>query len=742
MDEERAPQPREEGPSWFWLAALLPALLWVWPALANDPFPRLTGTGLVALGLAPAALGALVWPATRALGWSGFLLFAALAFGWLAGALGEPTDTFELRRAGIAYGTALAAFAVGARLSSTGLSRLGRAWTVLAAVGLVHAMASAWEDPSAWTGRLGNTGLLSQATLPGALFGLCFLLWGRGAWRGLGALVWLAYLLHALRVPVLAGVLASSGATILIALRPSLSTGMRGLALVLALVSPFLLRGSDAGMRERTTQETDTAAVPRSLEADLGGVEVRRRIWGSLLVCLADRPWTGLGPGQFATNYPPYRDPAEVALSRGGPCSSADTEVEHAHNDALHGLAELGLPAGTAWVGFLLCVLVIGLRSLRTGNPTEAAAAVALLGLWINGLFHAPWMTNPATYLGFVLAGHLVTRRHEPRPRLGRFSLARPLALAGLIAAWFSVPLVLHGAALGDYIASAMRIEALAQEPTNTTASELQAELARARRAVDRALQVQGDSVPARILRARLTEEVEDWRSLLALRPNSLDVHDQIGFLEARRGRLEDAHRAWLRALELSPGQARLLRSLARIEYEIDLRSEADARLDELERNGCLDPEWLASLTSDLLLRGKTIAGLMLLGRSDPTLRNADPNQFYVLAQELEQAGAERRAAGLRSLAQRLWAREHAARGDYATAVRSYRQALAPTRVLVPEGALSLRLELAAAELAANRAQETLERLKGLEFDPNAWSELPEWSRRILAARGAYGEDL
>jgi hypothetical protein len=90
--------------------------------------------------------------------------------------------------------------------------------------------------------------------------------------------------------------------------------------------------------------------------------------------------------------------------------------------------------------------------------------------------------------------------------------------------------------------------------------------------------------------------------------------------------------------------------------------------------------------------------------------------------------------------ARRGFAREHAAAGRWHDAVRLYRVALVPTTSLDPDGALPIRLELAAAALADGDEAEARERVAGTRPSAADWAGLPAWAGERLRATGWFDD--
>lgn len=127
------------------------------------------------------------------------------------------------------------------------------------------------------------------------------------------------------------------------------------------------------------------------------GVETgnqRLLIWQGTWRLIADRPWLGVGPGQFAATYPHY------AL----PDAWREPLLYHAHNTFLTTAAVLGIPALFLLAGTLARVL---LRPPSCRSPLPRAAWVSLLGGLAFGLVDAFWALDDLTYLTAFALAHL-----------------------------------------------------------------------------------------------------------------------------------------------------------------------------------------------------------------------------------------------------------------------------------------------------------------------------------------------
>ena len=727
-----------------WLLLLPPAAL-AWPGpgalLAGDPHPHLAGTGLAALAALPVVV-ALPWLGRGTAGRARGLLPLSLLWGLVAAGVlvDAPRDGFEARRMLVQASTWLVLFVGGALLEAPGRQLFNRALVVLSLAWTASALAGAalTRDPSALAGVLGNTGTLSQAALPGAAVGAWYVATRHGLFWALGLAAFACFVAHAGLAPVHAGslsllfvVLASSFLSPW-ARRSQVRSRMGMLAAVTAFSLVALGRlGAETPQEGATPAPADSTAVER---AELGGVEVRARIWASLPAALADHPLFGLGPGQFQAGYPPYRDPIEIELSRGGVCSELDTDVEHAHQDYLHLVAELGLGGGALWLLFLALAARASLAALRARDFSFIAAGAGATSLLVNALFHSPLNANPAaSSIAFVLLGTVLANAEPERGVVSRRAVAAASAV-GLLGAVLAWPLVTHGRALASFV------RAVEQDP------------AKAYEAARRALECAPRSAPARLVLARATpppveggdgaadERLRAWEAVLAVRPNDVEALTNAGVRHALSGRPDAARDSWERALRLSPTHARLRRNLAELELRHGRTERGLALVDALRADGC-DAEpgapWSAGLGTELVLHGRWDGGAQLLLGSP--LEVQLPEELFARADAPPPDAPPRWTKAMRALAHLLWSRQHVAAKNLPLAVKSMRHALTATRLGQPEGAPGARAEMAAVLSKAGRPAEAAGARAGLELDEGAWNALPAWAREALLADGFEG---
>ncbi len=631
---------------------------------------------------------------------------------WIS--LGAPTDTLEASRALLIL-IAGVALALGKLLAGASAGASRAAWSVIAIALLVPALLDAERG---YTGALGNTGNLSQGALAGAAAGVFVCLFDRGAWRALGACATLLFVVYTGRVPVLTGAvcLALALAAAAIALRGSArrACAVAALLALLALAHPWRA----AQPAQAPASAPQPASVRVAPAGDTGGGLVRWYVLcGSLRLARAN-PWTGVGPGQFAARFPPYRDPREIELSSHQRRVENETEVEHPHDDWVLPFVEGGIAGGLATLVFLAGVLWIAFARLARPEPL----AVAALALLANAAAHGTLSFDAnSSSLAAVVFGALLAREQAPVAGWAR----RFLPLAALALCIVQAPrawqMVQHGQAL-----SALGSLDLANGSLE--------------RAVDRALEACPDSVPALSLRARWAPAAQRdpalaealWQSVLALRPNRFEAWMQLGTLEARQGRRAEALSAFTHAGGLDPEHPGLLQNFVTLQAELGQGAAALAALDALQATHPATPVWIAERGARAWLAGHESAARDLFARSGVFTLPDAPGLCLAQSKERNQRGDALFADCLESAAQRGWAREHAARAAWAEAARNYRQELRVSARYEPEGARSVRLELAAALVLAEKVDEARALLAELAPSARELQELPAWAQGKL----------
>lgn len=686
------------------LAALLPALLIALPAplswLEGDPWPQYSMAALALVGsTAMLIMLAARRPERVPRGAMTVLLPLALATFW--DVLGAPSDRLEFTRALAVLLAGSASFLVVALLPARGLRVYLRGLCVISVLLLLSALA----DPA---GVLGNSGSLSHMALGGAGIGLWLLLEGSKPERVLGGAALGLFLAHAARAPVLAGSLAlltgiGTAWLLMPRWRKTWTLPIAALLTLAALLTP-LLRISDATLPASSEQR-----APAVVSAgNTGGIGVRLSIWKASLPLIGDHPLTGVGPGQFAATFPPYRSVEEIERSSLGRTLAAETEVDHPHNDWIARLSELGLIGAAC----LLVLVMQALWTLQRERERTAPLIVASVALIANSCVHGVLSHDAgSSVIAMGLLGAVLSHPATPaRARslrvascllLGITSLELPRALAVLR----------HGSALSS----------LGRDQDATTLL----------RASERALEACPDSVHARALRAQVLADEAAWQAVLEQRPERFEAWMQTGNLRARAHDAGGAQQAFEHALRLDPWHPGLLENQLTLLSRTGTLTATQSALARLRARKSVRPEWLLDRARRAWLHGNEDCARWLYEEAALEPWPSGPDEAYGLFRARKQAEDAPAAEFFESVAQRGFARRNAEQGHYKEALRNYRQDLQLTGSAIPGGAPRVRWEFAACLLAQGERDKAQVALLGLA----PVSGLPDWAIRALESR-------
>lgn len=688
------------------------AMLWFGPRapLAGDPYPELTGAAIAAHLMVPALAWALLRRAAPRVAWIAPLL-AFVALGLASRWLHPPTDALEADRALLLTAAGVAALLTGASLRALGRAAFVRSSTIVALLALLPAL---FDERLRFAGILGNSGSTSEIAVIGAVAGAWLFAREESAWRWLGGATALAHALYCGLAPALSGVIVLGvGLLVTFAFTPQRRLALGGL-IVIACVA-------FGGARIATQSAAPSASS--AVVGNTGGLEVRQLIWRRSLSLIGDHAALGVGPGQFAAAFPPYRDPREIQLSsHGRTLRGVETEVEHAHNDVLQGFADTGIVGGLAWLVFLGAVAWKSWRALRERDETAGALAVMSLALLCNACAREPLLSNPASSIAaFAVFGALLGRPLTT-PRVLDW---RMLAIGAPIVALLALmPRVLsieaHGSMLTRYLETRrdeLLAYALAARPDAVDARELDA------------WRIASIDEPAAHKRL-----IDAWRKVLDLRPHRFGALMQLGGAYAKAGRFDEARATWKHAHALDPQHSGLAFNLALMEANAGAIDEAESWLERAQQpKAAVFAAWGVAALRELDLE----RGWQLLGRSDPRFAELTAERAHDIARNAREGLSDDLAKALEGSAHVTWARGHAAGQRYGDAVRSYRQA---KRCLVldaapdapPRWSASMQLEFAAALALDGKLDDARRELAGVEHGSREWLELPPWAGEAL----------
>jgi tetratricopeptide (TPR) repeat protein len=732
-----------------WLT-LLPAAWLAVPGPAGPlngvPTAVSAATGWTALAVLP-AIGVLALRRKPvAFAGSTLLLGVLVLASWSASRAGDP---FEARRVVVGLASALALCLCGASLGQAGRRVLLRGTALLSGLWLLGA---AFDHAGAFSGALGNTGATAQAALPGAVAGLVVFLSTPGRLRLAGAGAGFGFALYAGLVPVLSGALGLAAATtaLLLASRGRPNTARAARVMLLATFAAVLAFGAGRSWPSGSAApDSAPSATPVDSTRDLGGIEVRWRTWRAAPALLqGDALLLGIGPGQFAREFPPHRDPVERDLSSHGGLEPTPIEVEHAHNDWLEGLLEFGLLGGGAWLGLLLLTLVAAWRALRCEDLVRVGLGAAVVAGLAGAFVHASLLASPgAPAVLWPLFGALLAKTPGSGRGLTRRAAAFLPALAALLVVMRAGPawqFTRHGAALAR-LASAVHMNA---DGTAGLLPEL------AGPPIAAALRACPDSVVALEKRAEwqhaggasAEERMTTLARLLDARPYHFATLVNLGVMLTGERSFGQARALFERAAVVDPTSRVLRRNRLLLEYEsADQAGMLEAALGLLEsgRNEPLaDRAWLRGLAARLLLAGRPGHGVALMKLAEPELDLSSAERAYAVGKAYDgRADRQDLADGALALANQLWGRRHVQEGGYETAVRNYFQALDDARHYpdLPGGDTMGRLEYAAALTLAGKTDEAREQVRRAAPSLRQWSGLPTWAGQALLDAGLLG---
>jgi O-antigen ligase/tetratricopeptide (TPR) repeat protein len=715
------------------------------------------GVGIVALSAIPAALLAtLRGRGGRLLGLP--LFYIVLAFA--AYHLPRAADTFGAWRSVTGLAAAAGWAIAGTALGPGGRMVVARGLPVISLLLLAGALTT---DGGA---ALGNSGDFSEAALPGAILGAGLFLRGERLLSVLGLAVLGLFAMKVGAIPVYAGLLGLGAAALAAAIGMPLAGGdsdrrascARRLRLLLVALliglTPLGYRLATSGAEEAAPAEVLVAGRRDTAGADTttGGFAFRLKTWARVPTLLGVHAPLGAGPGQFQAAFPPFRDPAEIEASSFDRREPTPIEVEHAHNDPLTAVAELGYVGGGAFVLLLLLALVRSVKLIASGEDDQRDLALATVAVLANCTVNSPLLYGPvAPLIGFCLIGSVLGRDGSApsgeagaeRPRVLSDQwydrLAPGLALVALLLLTpRAVSLIRYGRAMAEVPDARIVLE--------DGREKLDAQ--RLRGILDRAGEHAPESpIVLETRRALLASEgapAEEQRAALDAwlmrRPHSFAALMNRGVLEARVGEYEAAERAFYRALLLDPGSPSLLQNLVRLGCDRRQPADVEEALQMLASIGRLDPAFVRRLALEKTLEGRLGVAAPLV-KSWRTAEGLDPidlddaNATY-RAQKDAAARDEARERDAFTVATKvLFGVQDLSGGNAQQAATQFRLAYQKSRDAGVD-TTTLRLLLAASFAAAGDLPVATGWMETGPFPPMEFSLLPEDARQALRDSG------
>ena len=326
----------------------------------------------------------------------------------------------------------------------------------------------------------------------------------------------------------------------------------------------------------------------RPLSADrLSTMSVRWEAWESAGHMIGDRPWLGVGLGNFGAAYPPYRSSKEARLSHLHEKGRGYREVEDPHSSWV----QVSVEAGPAGLLAFLAVAALGarewVRRLRGASEPRDAALLAGLGAgaaayFVGGFFNTLTMQPAHTALFWAFLGMVEgSAPTSPAAPAGRgtsiaFKSACGAAIFGLLGsgaiAWAERLFVSARSSDDPERRLALLREAVEVYPPFWRAHEVRADallalgrFEEASREAERALRLRPNGAVAMntraVARIRAGERIEGEAILrrgLVEAPHCWLTHLNLGSLEYERRNFGEAERQYALAGWVAPGAPQL----------------------------------------------------------------------------------------------------------------------------------------------------------------------------------------
>lgn len=155
--------------------------------------------------------------------------------------------------------------------------------------------------------------------------------------------------------------------------------------------------------------------------------DIRPPLYTGVLKMVGERPFLGVGPGNFRREYAGRRSREHLARR-----VAADV-TEHPHNELLHMAVELGAPAALAWAA-LIALAIFGVGPGT--RPVHRACHFSAFVLYAHGMLDKPLIMAPTSLLAVLFAGLLLRWRLPVRLTAvsgRRFALQAVLAVLALV---------------------------------------------------------------------------------------------------------------------------------------------------------------------------------------------------------------------------------------------------------------------------------------------------------------------
>lgn len=229
------------------------------------------------------------------------------------------------------------------------------------------------------------------------------------------------------RAGLLGAVAALGTLMFLLMLRKSRRAFLTALVAVPLLVAATVggLWGTSSMFRERMQP------VVKVLSACAAGdwekavsLDFRPQTWADSALMIKDRPWVGVGPGNYGQTFHKYRQ--RVFANR--------LDIDHPHNEPIELLTEYGVIGAVLILWALICAIIPLVRLIKTTDrPYHALPAAAFLaalaGSAVHGIFDFELRIFPNALMLALLAGCAVApllrqQRDKPIGKEERFTTA------------------------------------------------------------------------------------------------------------------------------------------------------------------------------------------------------------------------------------------------------------------------------------------------------------------------------
>ncbi len=374
------------------------------------------------------------------------------------------------------------------------------------------------------------------------------------------------------------------------------------------------------GLTEQVVERLETLSDAKHIS-----IHQRRLIWADTVDLIAERPWWGVGIGNYAIALPVYRTAdrhEEWMPYLEGPFP---LRPNYAHNEYLTVWAESGLWAMLSWVAVWIMIAIRGWKTATACRDERRqillwSACSALLAAFIHACFSFN-LHDPTSSLHFwVLVGLLEGQREGEVKEWSTPSWIRSILMLGALTAFAGS--IYWGAStlMGDYYYfQGKRYYYVAGQPNRSYLA---------------------------------------FRNAVEWREKNANYQHMLGFTALHLGRLYEAEQALERSLHLVPNSPEAMRLLGQVFQRQD---RAERGLELLRRASELEPlrddgyEWLArALREAARLENDSERAATLREREILAWRRARalvPSKAdYVLGLGLALSGAGRRSEAVKAL--------------------------------------------------------------------------------------------